>query len=70
MPIYELECPDCKLKMELLRPYNDTSETCPECGGIMKKLISPVNHSFGWKMSDKFYETPGMDDREGLVKNV
>jgi len=56
--------------MELLRPYNDTSETCPECGGIMKKLISPVNHSFGWKMSDKFYETPGMDDREGLVKNV
>lgn len=73
MPIYELECPNCNLRLELLKSYNDTNDVCPQCGGAMKRLISTlatVNHTFGWKMSEKFYETPGMDDREGLVKNV
>ena len=41
MPIYEYECSDCGNVLEVQqRITDDPLETCPECGGKVKKLIS------------------------------
>lgn len=43
MPIYEYLCPNCKVKFELLRPLNQSSETasCPRCYSDAERMFSP-----------------------------
>lgn len=40
MPIYEYECLACQHKFEALRPMGSDPESCPECGGEIRRLIS------------------------------
>lgn len=42
MPLYEQECTKCTFKGLVRRPYDDTRPppTCPQCGGVLKKLLS------------------------------
>ncbi len=56
MPIYEYECLACGKTTEAMQKFSDAPlDTCPECGGHLKKLIS--NSTFvlkgtGWYVTD------------------
>ena len=42
MPTYEYQCKDCKHLFDVFQSMNDKPvRICPECGGKVKKLISP-----------------------------
>jgi putative FmdB family regulatory protein len=63
MPIYEYECLACGKTTEAIQKFSDALlDTCPECGGQLKKLIS--NSTFvlkgsGWYLTD--YGRKGSD---------
>ena len=63
MPIYEYECLACGKTSEAMQKFSDALlDTCPECGGQLKKLIS--NSTFvlkgsGWYVTD--YGRKGSD---------
>lgn len=41
MPVYEYECPACEKVFEVQqRISDDPVESCPDCGGQVKKLVS------------------------------
>lgn len=56
MPMYEYRCQDCGELSEVLQRFDDPPlETCPECGGTVKKLISAPAFQFkgsGWYVTD------------------
>ena len=56
MPIYEYRCQDCGELTEMLQRFDDPPlESCPECGGSVKKLISAPAFQFkgsGWYVTD------------------
>ena len=41
MPLYEYQCESCAHRFERIQKYSDPPiETCPSCGGKVKKLLS------------------------------
>ena len=66
MPLYELECTSCEYRFEEIQGYNDSAQ-CPQCGALAKRLISVVNHSFGWTFSEASHERFGKDE---VVRNI
>ena len=41
MPMYEYQCESCQHRFEKLQKYSDKPcKKCPNCGGILRKLIS------------------------------
>ena len=52
MPIYEYECTDKGHRFEMLQKMSDDPiQTCPECGGNVRKLISAAGFMLkgsGW----------------------
>jgi putative FmdB family regulatory protein len=55
MPIYGYECSECGHKLEVLQSVNDPPlQTCPECGGPVRKLFYPVGVIF---KGSGFYST-------------
>ena len=42
MPNYEYQCPNCQLKVEILKPLSEseTTEDCPVCSTDMNKIIT------------------------------
>ncbi len=56
MPIYEYECDGCQAVHELVQKMSDAPlETCPTCGGRVKKLISLSSFHLkgtGWYNTD------------------
>jgi putative FmdB family regulatory protein len=72
MPIYEYECLQCRKNHEIMQKFSDAPlSTCPDCGGLMRKLIS--NTSFvlkgsGWYVTDyaSSERKTGMDSEKGI----
>jgi|CXWL01.1.fsa_nt_gi putative FmdB family regulatory protein len=56
MPIYEYACQSCGARSEVLQKLSDPPlETCSECGGSLRKLVSaPAFHlkGSGWYATD------------------
>lgn len=56
MPTYEYACTDCGERLEVVQSFTDSSLTmCPECGGTLRKVFSPVGVVFkgsGFYMTD------------------
>jgi putative FmdB family regulatory protein len=56
MPIYEYSCNKCKKKFEVMQRIDEKPlTTCPQCGGRVKKVISPsafVLKGSGWYATD------------------
>lgn len=46
MPIYEYKCENAHVFDVLQKISDEPLTTCPECGGLAKKLMSPVGISF------------------------
>lgn len=55
MPLYEYECRKCGHRLEKIEHYTaKTTRECPNCGGVMERLISAPAIRF---KGSGFYET-------------
>ena len=56
MPLYEYQCESCQHRFERIQKFSDPPiETCPECSGAVKKLLSSPAIQFkgsGWYITD------------------
>ena len=56
MPLYEYQCDACGHRFEQIQKFSDQPiETCPKCGGPVKKLFSSPAIQFkgsGWYITD------------------
>jgi putative FmdB family regulatory protein len=56
MPLYEYECDACEHRFEKIQKFSDPPvETCPACGGRVRKLLSSPAIQFkgsGWYITD------------------
>lgn len=56
MPLYDYRCMACGREVEVMHGINDKGpETCQECGGVMRKALSPPAIHFkgsGWAKKD------------------
>jgi putative FmdB family regulatory protein len=47
MPAYDFRCPECDITVEVTRKVGDLDpEPCPSCGGLTKRVFSPVGVVF------------------------
>jgi len=47
MPIYEYECGSCRIRFERLQHFKDDPvKECPECGGVVHRVLQPVGIIF------------------------
>jgi putative FmdB family regulatory protein len=64
MPLYEYQCDACEHRFERIQKFSDPPvETCPACGGGVKKLLSSPAIQFkgtGWYITD--YAKKGAND--------
>jgi putative FmdB family regulatory protein len=67
MPLYEYQCDACAHRFERIQKFSDPPiETCPSCGGTVKKLLSSPAIQFkgsGWYITD--YAKKGSKDGKG-----
>lgn len=69
MPLYEYFCRVCQERFETLRGITDRgSAQCPQCGRPAEKVMSVVNYTFGFRLSDRSHERFG--PRDEYVKDV
>ena len=55
MPTYEYRCKDCGHTFDAVQAFSDDAlTTCPECGGVLKKLFGNVGITF---KGSGFYKT-------------
>jgi len=68
MPLYEYQCEACSHRFERIQKFSDPPvETCPTCGGAVKKLISSPAIQFkgsGWYITDYAKKSSG-DGKDG-----
>lgn len=64
MPLYEYQCDACAHRFEVIQKFSDSPiDTCPKCGGSVKKLLSSPAIQFkgsGWYITD--YARSGKSD--------
>ena len=64
MPLYEYQCDACDHRFEVIQKFSDAPvETCPKCGGTVKRLLSSPAIQFkgsGWYITD--YARSGKSD--------
>ncbi len=47
MPIYEYQCEQCATVTDVKHGFKETvSESCPKCGGTLKRLFNPAGIVF------------------------
>ncbi|MBX3086965.1 MAG: FmdB family transcriptional regulator [Cryobacterium sp.] len=55
MPTYSYRCTECGHAFDIHQEFTDASLTvCPDCGGVLRKVFSPVGISFN---GPGFYRT-------------
>src|SRR6187455_83304 len=63
MPLYEYQCDACSNRFERIRKFSDPPlETCPTCGGTVRKLLSSPAIQFkgsGWYITDYAKKSSG-----------
>jgi putative FmdB family regulatory protein len=63
MPLYEYQCDACSHRFERIQKFSDPPvETCPTCGGAVRKLISSPAIQFkgsGWYITDYAKKSSG-----------
>jgi len=67
MPIYEYACTACGERTEARQSFTDPPlDTCPICGGVLRKLYSPVGIVF---KGSGFYSTDGKASSKSSKKS-
>ncbi|OGO42226.1 MAG: hypothetical protein A2Z04_05625 [Chloroflexi bacterium RBG_16_57_9] len=68
MPIYQYECSQCHYSFERMQSYrSDPVRECPECNGLVRRLISPVGVIFkgsGFYITDNRQVSSGSKPKE------
>ena len=63
MPLYEYQCESCAARFERIQKFSDpVADTCPKCGGPVKKLVSSPAIQFkgsGWYITDYAKKSSG-----------
>jgi putative FmdB family regulatory protein len=63
MPLYEYQCDACSHRFERIQKFSDPHvDTCPSCGGTVKKLLSSPAIQFkgsGWYITDYAKKSSG-----------
>ena len=63
MPLYEYQCEACSTRFERIQKFSDPPiETCPACGGAVRKLLSSPAIQFkgsGWYITDYAKKSSG-----------
>jgi len=63
MPMYEYKCDCCGIRFERIQHFKDDPlKDCPECGGTVRRLITPVGIIFkgsGFYITDHRQLSPG-----------
>ncbi len=61
MPMYEFECGICGQKFSILSKTYDSRHwaVCPYCNSLAERMVSLVNHSFGWRLTDRCHDRFG-----------
>ena len=54
MPTYEYKCTECNDVFEMMHGIEEQVESCPECGGKVRRLFHPVGIIF---KGSGFYKT-------------
>jgi len=55
MPTYSYKCTECDTAFDIRQSFSDEAlTTCPECGGRLRKVFSPVGVTFN---GSGFYRT-------------
>ena len=55
MPTYSYRCTECASAFDIVQAFTDETLTvCPTCGGLLRKVFSPVGVSFS---GSGFYRT-------------
>lgn len=55
MPTYSYRCTECQNAFDIVQAFADDSLTvCPTCGGVLRKVFSPVGVTFS---GSGFYRT-------------
>lgn len=72
MPLYEYQCDACAHRFEVIQKFSDAPiETCPKCGGAVKKLLSSPAIQFkgsGWYITD--YARAGRSDSANVASGT
>ena len=72
MPLYEYQCEACQHRFERIQKFSDPPiETCPTCGGAVRKLISSPAIQFkgsGWYITDYAKKSSGDAKSSGDTK--
>ena len=63
MPVYEYRCRACGYQFEIQQSFSDEPLTeCPECGGDLRKVFTPVGITF---KGSGFYKTDSRSSSGG-----
>jgi putative FmdB family regulatory protein len=66
MPTYEYRCTNCGEHLEVVQSFSDDPLTeCPNCGGQLRKVFSPVGIVF---KGSGFYKTDNRSGGKGAHK--
>jgi len=66
MPTYEYRCNSCGEHLEVVQSFSDKPLTkCPNCGGQLRKVFSPVGIVF---KGSGFYKTDNRSGKGGAHK--
>jgi putative FmdB family regulatory protein len=66
MPLYDYRCRSCDHELEVQQSITDDAlTTCPECGGVLRKVFSPVGISF---KGSGFYRNDARSTSNGTSK--
>ena len=67
-PFYSYKCEECGIQFDKKQGYSaDTTTECVKCGGVAKRQMPIVNHSFGWRLTEKSHERFAKDELEKAV---
>ncbi len=70
MPLYEYRCPEGH-QFEKRQPLRERElAICPQCGALAPKVFSAVNHSFGFRFSDKSLNDVESKGPDEVVRNI
>jgi putative FmdB family regulatory protein len=68
MPLYEYQCDACTKRFERIQKFSDPPvETCPDCGGTVRKLLSSPAIQFkgsGWYVTDYAKKSSSNDSKQ------
>ncbi|MHB0991883.1 MAG: FmdB family zinc ribbon protein [Burkholderiales bacterium] len=69
MPIYDYECTQCRIRLEIRHSISADSPYCPACGGVLVKLILTAPAMHGYMAHGREQAMRSLETKAGQVKH-